>query len=90
MTWLPDELTRAQPYSMGPLLRWASPRQVPQLQANPIRRMANPERDILTCLVAPRDIQMSARSEGVDAVIMIRPKGIEKFPDLQSRLRMDL
>ena len=77
--WLPAELTAAHPWSMGPLLRWASPRQIPQIQGNGIMRMERQgaERDILTCLVAPRSVQQEARKQGVNAVMMIRPRGIE-------------
>ncbi len=64
---------------MGPLLRWASLRAVPQLPAVSVMRMdgRGPERDILTCLVAPRSVQMAARAKGINAVMMIYPRGIE-------------
>lgn len=84
--WLPVEIIRPQPYSMGPLMRWVSPQRVPQGPATSIVALdrapngqpgGKPERDILTCLIAPRSVQSQARRAGVNAVIMIRPKGIE-------------
>lgn len=75
---LPDELTRAQPYSMGPLLHWAPLHKVPQVPSTASVRIDRWQADIAQCLVAPRAVQKLARAAGVNQVIMIYPQGIEK------------
>jgi len=76
---LPDELIRNQPYSMGPLLRWAPLGAVPQPPASPSAPMDRfrAEAAIAMCLHAPRSVQREARNRGINAVMMIRPRGIE-------------
>lgn len=83
--WLPTEITRPQPYSMGPLLRWAPLHAVPQLPAVSSVRLDLGDGVIRSCLVAPRSVQMAARAQGIRDVMMIRPKGIELVnPKLES------
>lgn len=87
-SWLPMELTRLQPYSLCPLFGPLGLHEVaPMLPPQTVARIddvastggigGGAEREILTCLVAPRPVQMAARKQGINAVIMIRPKGIE-------------
>ncbi len=60
------------------------------VQALPhIGRMDMPEYVIKTMLVAPLSIQRQARAAGERALIMIRPKGWEKFPDLEPGTAVD-
>lgn len=78
-SWLPPEVGGAcQPYSMLPLLRrtghdlkYASP------AMSTVVPMDRSELSIRTCLVAPSSVQRAAQAQGVTAMVMIRPKGIE-------------
>lgn len=84
MTWLPPELTTAQPYSMGPTTRWSAP--FPQGSTLPAMGtcvgMDRPELMIATCFVAPAAVQADARKRGERGIIMTVPSGLmERLDD---------
>lgn len=69
-----------QPYSMLPLFartghdpKYASP------ALGTLTAVDRSELMIRMCLIAPTSIQRAAQAAGVKAMVMIRPKGIEKI-----------
>ncbi len=85
-----------QPYSMGPLVRW-EPAFMLLPAMGTIRKLdgQGPTADILTCLIAPRWVQLQAQARGERAIMMVRVKGLRKalgyideeeaFPDVRFR-----
>ena len=60
------------------------------VQALPhIGRMDMPEYVIRTMFIAPISVQRAARARGEQALIMIRPKSWENFPDLEPVTSID-
>lgn len=78
-SWLPPEVGGVcQPYSMLPLFRrtghdpaYASP------AMSTVMLMDRGELSIRMALIAPSYVQRAAQAEGVTAMVMIRPRGIE-------------
>jgi len=75
-TWLPPEIGRSQPYSMGPLTRWddTMARISPALGA--VVSMDRPDMAVKTCLVAPAAVQRQAQRSGIGAIMMVRVPGL--------------
>ncbi len=79
-TWLPPEVGGViQPYSMGPLVHWFEPFMLLPPRGT-IAKMdgQGPTADILTCLIAPRWVQLQAQARGERAIMMVRVKGLRK------------
>ncbi len=78
--WLPPEVGGViQPYSMGPLVRWFEPFMLlPAMGAIKKLDGQGPAADILTCLIAPRWVQLQAQARGERAIMMVRVKGLRK------------
>ena len=80
---LPEQLTRMQPYSMGPLTRW-DPVMMAAFPANgTIAMIDEPVKAAKMMFIAPMSIQRQAYNAGERAIIMQRPRGWENFPDLR-------
>ena len=68
-----------QPYSMGPIFRW-NMATLTQVAVPPMSTLVNVDRSelmIRMCLHAPGYVQRAAQMQGVKAMVMVRPKGIE-------------
>jgi hypothetical protein len=78
--WLPAELTRAQPYSMGPVL--GCPTRCQRLMIMPAagtsQRLDNPGVFIAGAFIAPAAVQRAAQATGERALIMEYPKGLRE------------
>lgn len=79
------EMSRAQPYSMGPASGWdpevmrISPAQGTNFNID------RPEFLVRTCFVAPAPIQRAARERGINGLIMMRAPGLLRVLGLEEQ-----
>lgn len=61
--WIPRELLRSQPYSMGPVLGYREPMMLLPPVGTSIR-LDNPQIPIMTCLMAPLSLRRAWMAAG--------------------------
>jgi len=75
-SWLPAEISRAQPYSMGPVSRWNPEMMRVSPATGTVTRMDRPKINVRLMFVAPASVQRDAQRVGERGIMMIRAPGL--------------